>query len=352
MVRNTESGMLMIKQLEIQISLELARNSARPMKLIDLALYINALLLTCKNPTNFYGDNLVHMLRNAVDNAQREDTFINPSVYLTLCTNNATTYDDAKKLQDIFLSQNDTISRIDMQALGLLTASCMFRKTNFLNATLYDNIKMEFLRNLKIHGFPGNVYEAALLAQALQEVKVSLRGSTDFILRQQESDGSFGGILATYLALPVLAGRNLIPMNKHCGQQIISDLIPLEVLKNVKRKKMHVQYSLNYGYPPEVTQTIQMHVAEGTNLLDLMRLAQEINSKYRFKLSENRKVPVVFSIGDMPNDVEKGMYWMPYKAVENGSEITNDKHWVPYTGDIKKLILANGDKVLFWYRPL
>ncbi|GBO06785.1 hypothetical protein AVEN_58277-1 [Araneus ventricosus] len=115
---------------------------------------------------------------------------------------------------------------------------------------------------------------------------------------------------------------------------------------------MHVKYSLNYGFPPEVTQTLQMHVAKGTNFFDFMRLAQEINPKYRFKLSEIREVPVVYSVGEMPNDVEKGMYWTLYKASGNSTEITSEENWVPYNEDIKKLILADGDKVLFWYRPI
>ncbi|GBN64201.1 hypothetical protein AVEN_136299-1 [Araneus ventricosus] len=115
---------------------------------------------------------------------------------------------------------------------------------------------------------------------------------------------------------------------------------------------MLVHYSLNYGFPPEIKQTIQIHVEEGTNFLDIMRLAQEINPKYRFWLSENREVPAVYSIGEMPNDAEKGMYWALYKTSRNSNETANEKHWVSYIGGVRQLILADGDKVLFWYRPL
>ncbi|GBM84135.1 hypothetical protein AVEN_218305-1 [Araneus ventricosus] len=109
-VRNTY--LLMIKQLEIQLSLELARNETKPMKLTDLALYINALLVSCKDPKNFYGDNMVSILREGVNAAQKEGTFVNPSIYLTLCINNATTYDDTKQLHDIFLNWNATVSKL------------------------------------------------------------------------------------------------------------------------------------------------------------------------------------------------------------------------------------------------
>ncbi|CAL1281438.1 unnamed protein product [Larinioides sclopetarius] len=358
-IRNTESDLLMIKQLEIQLLLELIRNGTKPMKLTDLALYINALLACCRNPKNFYGDNMVAILREGVNAAQKEGAFVNPSIYLTLCINNATDYDDIEKLRDIFLNWNATVSKLHIQSLVLLTTACIFRKTNILNSSLYDSIQMEFLHNVIAHGFPGNIYEAALLFQALQEMKITLAGLPDFILRQQQADGSFGDILSTYLVLPILAGRNLVQMIDYCGQQSTPDLIPLEVLKNVKSKKMHVQYSLNYGVPPEVTQTLQMHVAKGANFLDVMRLAQEINSKYRFKLNAHREIPIVYSIGDMPNDVEKGMYWILYKASGNSTEIASEEKWVSYDGGSPRcseyeLPCENGECVAdeFWCNSL
>ncbi|GBN64204.1 hypothetical protein AVEN_136301-1 [Araneus ventricosus] len=210
--------MLMMKQLEIDF-LKLLRNGIKSMKLTDLSLYLNAFLVSCKDPKNFYGDNLVRALRDGVDVAQKLDEFVNPSIYLTLCINNATIFDDIKKLEDIFLNRNDTIGMIDIQALTLLTTACIFQKTDFLNESTYDNLKMAFLRNVKDHGFPGNVYEAALLFQALQEMKVTLTGLIDFILKWQQADGSFGDILSTYLVLPTLVGKNMVLLNDHCGQR-------------------------------------------------------------------------------------------------------------------------------------
>ncbi|GBM60437.1 hypothetical protein AVEN_83814-1 [Araneus ventricosus] len=114
-MRKNESDMLMMKQLEVQLSLDIARNGTKAMKLTDLALYINALLASCKDPKNFYGEKLVRTLRNGVNAAQRDAIFVNPSVYLTLCINNATTYDDTRKLQELFVSRNAAIGRMGMQ---------------------------------------------------------------------------------------------------------------------------------------------------------------------------------------------------------------------------------------------
>ncbi|GBM67105.1 hypothetical protein AVEN_67605-1 [Araneus ventricosus] len=348
-MRKNESDMLMMKQLEVQLSLDIARNGTKAMKLTDLALYINALLASCKDPKNFYGEKLVRTLRNGVNAAQRDAIFVNPSVYLTLCINNATTYDDTRKLQELFVSRNAAIGRMDIQALAVLTITCILRNTNLLTASLYDGLRRQFLQRMNSSGLPGNVYEASLLAQALQELEATRPGLLEFILRQQQEDGSFGGILATYLALPALAGRSFLQINDLCSQRYETDLAPIEVLKNAKRRKIYVQYSLNYGYPPVVTQTIQMQVAEGINFLDVMRLAQEVNPKFRFMLDSNREVPVVYSIGGIPNDAEKGTFWTLYLVSKNRGDAGR---FTPYSGNIKELISHTGDEYVFWMRSI
>ncbi|XP_055932805.1 uncharacterized protein CG3556-like [Argiope bruennichi] len=350
--RRNEIDMLMVKQLEVQLSLDIARNGTKPMKLTNLAFYINALTAGCKDAKNFYGEDLVQTLRNGVNAAQRESKLINPSVYLTLCINNASTYDDTRKLHDIFLSRNAAVSRIDIQALALLAFTCIFRNTNFLAASVYDGLKNQFVQRLNVGGIPGHVYEAALLAQALHELKVTQPGLLEFILKQQQEDGSFGGILATYLVLPVLAGRSFLQMNDHCGQRYSTDLAPIEVLKNSKRRKMYVQYALNYGNPPEISQRIQMQVAEGINFLDVMRLAQEINPKYKFMLDGHRDNPVVYSIGGIPNDAEKGMFWTLHLASNSNRAKGEAGRPTPYSGNIKELIPHANDEFVFWMQSI
>ncbi|KAF8782056.1 hypothetical protein HNY73_012389 [Argiope bruennichi] len=347
-----ETDLLMVKQLEVQLSLDIARNGTKVMKLTNLALYVNALVASCKDAKNFYGENLVQTLRNGVDAAHRSAELINPSVYLTLCINNATTYDDTRKLHDIFTSRNVAMSRIDIQALALLTATCIHRNTNFLAASMYDGLRSRFIQRMKVVGLPGNVYEAALIAQALQEIEVTQPDLLEFILKQQQVDGSFGGILATYLVLPVLAGRSFLQMNEHCGQRYSTDLAPLEVLKNSKRRKIYVQYALNYGNHPEISQMIQMQVAEGINFLDVMRLAQEVNPKYRFLLDGHRDNPVVYSIGGIPNDAEKGMFWTLHLASKSNRARGDAGRLTPYSGNIKELIPHAGDEFVFWMRSL
>ncbi|GFX30315.1 uncharacterized protein TNCV_1964211 [Trichonephila clavipes] len=144
-----------------------------------------------------------------------------------------------------------------------------------------------------------------------------------FLLTQQQEDGSFGCILATYLVLPIFSGSSLLKLGKDCNIKHATGLTPIEVLKNTKRRQIHISYSLYFEDPVEVRQMLQIQVAEETNFLDIMRLAQDINPKYRFLLDDTQEIPVVYSIGDIPNDAEKGMFWTLYVA-SNSSRPRSD----------------------------
>ncbi|GFX30326.1 uncharacterized protein TNCV_1964321 [Trichonephila clavipes] len=305
-----ETDMLMIKQLEVQLALGIAENETKAMALTDHALHINALLASCRDPRNFYGFDLVGSLRYSVNSAHNVGRFVNPAVYLTLCLNNDTTYEDTRRLHEIFYTKNFALGRIDIQALSILTATCAFRSNKSIVAEMYEGFKRQFLNKLKSKNFTGNIYEAALVMQALNEAKLDemewMRSDLKkFLLAQQHEDGSFGSILAAYLVLPIFSGSSLLKLGRECNETNKTGLTPIEVLKNTKRRKIPIQYSLIFGNPVDVIQILQIQVAEETNFLDIMRLAQEINPKYRFLLDDTSDIPVVYSIGDIPNDAEK-----------------------------------------------
>ncbi|GFY77967.1 uncharacterized protein TNIN_475021 [Trichonephila inaurata madagascariensis] len=323
--KRNETDMLMVKQLEVQLSLDIARNGTKSMALTDLALYINALMAS--------------------------------SVYLTLCLNNFTAYEDVRRLHEILYSRNAALDRIDIQALSMLTAACAFRSNKSITAETYEGFKRQFIAKLKSKNFTGNIYEAALVMQALNEARLDemewkRSDLKKFLLTQQHEDGSFGCILATYLVLPIFSGSSLLKLGEDCNIKRTTGLTPIEVLKNTKRRKIPVQYSLNFGNPTEVTQILQIQVAEETNFLDIMRLAQEFNPKYRFLLDDTQEIPVVYSIGDIPNDAEKGMFWTLHVASANNRPRSDVGRLVPYLGNIKELLPKAGDELVFWMRSI
>ncbi|GFX30311.1 hypothetical protein TNCV_1964171 [Trichonephila clavipes] len=163
--KRDETDMLMVKQLEVQLALDIARNGTKTMTLTDIALYINALMASCRDPRNFYGNDLVETLRNRVSSTRNVGKFVNPAVYLTLCLNNYSTYDDTS-IHEILYSQNAAIGRIDIQALSMLTATCVFHSNKSLSTEVYEGLKRQFLNKLESKNCTGNIYEAALVMQS------------------------------------------------------------------------------------------------------------------------------------------------------------------------------------------
>ncbi|GFR23015.1 low-density lipoprotein receptor-related protein 1 [Trichonephila clavata] len=172
--KRDETDMLMVKQLEVQLALDIARNRTNTMTLTDLALYINTLKASCRDPKNFYGNDLVGTLRYRVSYTRNAGKFVNPAVYLTLCLNNDSTYDDIKSIHEILYSRNTALGRIDIQALSMLTATCAFHSNKSLSVEAYEGFKRQFLNKLKSKNFTGNVYEAALVMQVNSMIRFVL----------------------------------------------------------------------------------------------------------------------------------------------------------------------------------
>ncbi|GFY52936.1 uncharacterized protein TNIN_208611 [Trichonephila inaurata madagascariensis] len=237
----------------------------------------------------------------------------------------------------------------------MLAVSSTF-ETNSVSIQMYEDFQTKFLQTLNSRNSPGNIYEAALTMHVLIQLKLNETESNipkfmDFILRKQQIDGSFESILAAYLVLPVLSGRNLLQIGKQCGPRPQTDITPIEVLKSPEHQNNSVKYILSIGNPAEISQILQIQVQEGINLLDVMKMAQDISPQYRFLLNENQEFPEVYSIGGIPNDAEKGMIWRLYVTTSVNSSDVNENHMTPYAGNIKDIFPKEEDEILFWYKP-
>ncbi|GBN31944.1 hypothetical protein AVEN_129904-1 [Araneus ventricosus] len=73
---------LMVKQLEVQTLVYLLRKETDRMTANQLSMFVNSLTVSCQNPRNFYGHDLVKLLRNEVEHSS---TITRPVAYLALC---------------------------------------------------------------------------------------------------------------------------------------------------------------------------------------------------------------------------------------------------------------------------
>ncbi|XP_015923937.2 uncharacterized protein CG3556 [Parasteatoda tepidariorum] len=348
----SEEDLLMDKQLDIELFVALRRNETNTLSLCELALYINALLAACKNPRNFYGYNLVSILRERADKVNLMTRFVSPLVHLTLCLSNTTEPRDVKSLQEILTANQSIVNKVDIISLAVLASSCIIRDERYSHPQFRRRFANLLLNKINDSGLPGNIYELSLAMQALNAAEVDpLEWGRDVaiesILRKQTENGSFGDVLGTYYTIPVLSGKSLLSLSNHCGQDFSNGKTPLDVLKNTKERKISVTYTLHFGDPMEMSQKITLQVAEGTNFLDVMRLAEEENPNFRFSLDETKDIPFVYSIGGVPNDAERGLYWTLY--VQN---TRNPSDYILSGRNIEDLIPINGEEIRFCQKQI
>lgn len=343
---------LISKQLHLKISVALIRNRTEVLPLSELASYINALHSICYNPRNFYGYDLVDILRLRTNSAQTSRKFVSPLVYLTLCISNSTTYKDLKDIQEVVFGSRG-MDKIDIHALVTLAASCISKIAEFSGYSLGMQVAKNFHKLVTRMGLPENIYELALVIQALDEAGIdkdfwnrteALRLMTDI----QQLDGSFGDVLSTYYALPVLSGKSIATLARHCHSD--SGIIPLDVSMNGREKNKSIRYSLYYGNPVEVTQTLRIRVGKSSNLLDIMKVAASTNPMYKFKFDISRGKPLIYSVGGVVNDAEQGMYWTLYREYAQTS--SEHERYEEYTGDIRSYIPDASDHIIFWKKYL
>ncbi|XP_042895099.1 uncharacterized protein CG3556 [Parasteatoda tepidariorum] len=342
----SEEDLLMDKQLDIELFVALRRNETNTLSLCELALYINALLAACKNPRNFYGYNLVSVLRERVDKVYLTYQYVSPLVHLTLCLSNATRYTDMQSLKDLF-NRSVIVDKVDLISLAVLASSCIIKNKRYNSPQDHRDFINRLLNRIKNSGPPGNIYELSLAMQALNAAEVDPSEwerdvAIESILRKQNENGSFGDVLGTYYTIPILSGKSLLSLSNHCGQDFSNGKTPLDILKNTKKRKISVTYTLRFGDPMEMSQIITLKVAEGTNFLDVMRLAESENQIFRFSLDETKDIPFVYSIGGVPNDAERGLYWTLHVR-----STRPPFDFLSYGDDIKKLVPSDRGEIRF-----
>ncbi|GBN04377.1 hypothetical protein AVEN_1162-1 [Araneus ventricosus] len=155
---------LMAKETEIKIAVSLLRSSLTN---CELSMFIHALLVTCHDPRDFYGNNLVTRLKEQVENSQNVS---HPISYLALCNAHESWPPKADSdLETILNSSLEYPFVKDLQAMAILALSCKANSTesSFTSTTsrLYKHIS-ENLKSFQIQdGSFGNLHTTALITQ-------------------------------------------------------------------------------------------------------------------------------------------------------------------------------------------
>ncbi|XP_055943849.1 uncharacterized protein CG3556-like [Argiope bruennichi] len=285
-------GNLMVKQLEVQALASLLRNETDPLSANQLSMFVNALVASCQDPYNFHGYDLVKLLKEKVETSSLTNR---PVSYLALCNAGETLPVNATNdLSEVLNSDSEYPFLLDVQAAAVMAFSCVETIAhNGTNSSLIDKDYEEAIARFKKlqleDGSFGNIYTSAIVTQALISAAEenskdwNLNGAVSYLMKYLNSTSV--DFLATYLILPVLNGNCLADIksiNCTVGLQRGSQGDSALDVKNKLGPKMRVQYSLYIGDEKDIVHTLSLRVPENITLFEIMQLAEEADSKYKY----------------------------------------------------------------------
>ncbi|XP_035216272.1 uncharacterized protein CG3556-like [Stegodyphus dumicola] len=284
-------GLMTKKQLEVQLALDLMRHAEKALRMHELSHYIHALVVTCNNPKNFHGVNIVKLLKKSVAQRQAKSLLVNPIAYLALC--NAGEFSDSyiRKLKNMAYKRSVEQRWLDIQAYVLLAISCR-TMNSFNDSKEWSLLKKDVARNItewqQPDGSFGSIYSTGLALQALiaadeYGTETAKGRAMTYLLTKQDWQGSFGTDVDNYFVIPALNMKSLASIHtRNCkpnpyGTQSTEG----ERQDGKKKKQMYVHYSLWIGGDKNEIQTITLGLPRHSNFLDVMEAAIKINPRYK-----------------------------------------------------------------------
>ncbi|GIY03511.1 uncharacterized protein CG3556 [Caerostris darwini] len=344
---------LMVKQLEAETLASLLRNESSPLTVNQVSMFVNALTVSCRDPRNFHGFDLVKILKQQTEVSSLTS---HPTSYLALCNAgeslpiNATT-----ELSKILNSDSEYPFLLDLKAATVMALSCLRHSSEDISnipfpQTDFENTIERFKALQKDDGSFGNIYTSAIVTQAL--LSAAQESSKDWNLNtavnhiMKHLNSSNVDFLATYLTLPILNGKALSDIrNTNCSGAFKQKYqgISVEGVKNKLGPKMRVQYSLYVGDEKDIIHTIWLRVPENITVYEVMQLAQVADNKYKFQWKKMGEKLYIYDIDNITNDFENGQFWLLYLG-QNKESMTH------LTESPDKVTLKDGSQIIMWYK--
>ncbi|GBM92826.1 hypothetical protein AVEN_45855-1 [Araneus ventricosus] len=370
----------------------------------ELAHYINAFLVTCIDPRKFHVLDLVSELRKRVD----VQNYTNPSLILALCNaGERITKRDVEKLISVFWKAHREFWT-DTQALAVLALACTAKQPyEVFDMIEINELTMELKKRQYRNGTVENLKTTALVLQALfaseseaDEDNFDEEKALKQILRSQKENGSFGNVPNTYYVLPVLQCRSLVNISSsHCKTPVIeghyrgpltgpprtpgvrvpqvgnfcsrvrkfdrihnifydtnhykafcfisvhSEKEALKDLMNQAGEKWSVRFSLWIGNNRTVERTLTLNVPANSSFYRIMEFAAGVDNRFKFEYSMRNGKPYIYSISEMQDDPENGMFWFLFKS---SSSEEGDLELI--TKSPADVVPSNKQHLVYWYK--
>ncbi|GBM79306.1 Low-density lipoprotein receptor-related protein 2 [Araneus ventricosus] len=331
-------------ELRIQLLRRLAKSKL--LSLQELALYIHGLLVTCMDPRDFYGDDLVRQLRNRVE---ASGNYTNPFLILALCNaGDDMTTGDLERVTTAYDSQHRPFWT-DSQALSIMALSCISSRSGVsVDEHTLENMLQELKRRQFRNGTVDNFRTTALVTQALF---IHDSYKEDFDLHSAIKvlmDGLNGrkSLLDAYYVLPVLNRKSLLNVSSsHCRKEPIADEEALKKMLDVDGESITVQYSIWMGDTINLARTWRLRMRVNSTIYDAIETVAKIDNRQRVEYNVVDGKPYVTSLNGMQDDPEMGTYWFVYQKSLKSDDAAKIVEQSPV--DIK---LQPHLEIILWYK--
>ncbi|GIY94159.1 uncharacterized protein CG3556 [Caerostris extrusa] len=159
---------LMVKQLEVETLASLLRNDTSPLTVNQLSMFVNALTVSCRDPRNFHGFDLVKILKQQTEVSSLTN---HPTSYLALCNaGESLPINATSELSKTLNSNSEYPFLLDLQAATIMALSCLRNSSQNLPnisfpQTDFENTIERFKTFQKDDGSFGNIYTSAIVTQ-------------------------------------------------------------------------------------------------------------------------------------------------------------------------------------------
>ncbi|XP_013411968.1 transcobalamin-2-like [Lingula anatina] len=249
-----------------------------------LAHYINGLVATCQDPSDFYGHDLLTMLQGHMDGFPKHyfnHNFAYSWAVLALCNAGLTVQE--KYIQQLTKSPGNYTFGIDEAAMTVIALSCVRNQTDVKSAI---SAGVQFiLDNKKPDGSFGNEYSTGLAVQALyaddKESRLDIKkDALLYLVSLQGEDGSYDSVAAANQVFPALNQKSYADIGDITSCQVVTTTpAPTTPPTSFFTFTIIVIATLE---PHNVSDTFNVTVPDGSSLLDAMVILRNTDPNFTY----------------------------------------------------------------------
>ncbi|XP_013412113.1 transcobalamin-2 [Lingula anatina] len=276
-----------------------------------LGQYVNALVATCQDPSDFYGHNLIDILSGHMDGFPKyyfNHNFAYSWAVLALCNAGLTVQE--KYIQQLTKTPGNYTFGVDEAAMTVIALSCVRNQTDVKSAI---SAGVQFiLDNKKPDGSFGNEYTTGLAVQALiaDDKQTRRKIKKEALLRlveKQGQDGSYDSVAAANQIFPALNRKSYADIGSISScQQVTTTPAPTTPPASFFTFRINVIATLA---PHNVNESFTVTVPDGSSLLDAMVVLRDTDSNFTFTSKESSFGTSISSIQGIASDPDARTYW-------------------------------------------